>query len=154
VEVPDMSDHFERILVPTDFSTCAEEAWKTARRLADLISAELVLVHVFAESPLWSESAFNMAHVREVFAEARAWAADKLEEWARDARAQGLKVDVALRDGVPHREILKLAADEKARMIVMGTHGLGGIGRALLGSVSDRIVRLAPCPVLTVREPS
>ena len=60
----------------------------------------------------------------------------------------------ALRTGVPHEEIVALAQDERADLIVIGTHGRGGINRALLGSVADRVVRLAPCPVLTVREPA
>jgi nucleotide-binding universal stress UspA family protein len=59
-----------------------------------------------------------------------------------------------LRSGVPHQEIVALARDERADLIVIGTHGRGGINRALLGSVADRVVRLAPCPVLTVREPA
>jgi nucleotide-binding universal stress UspA family protein len=49
---------------------------------------------------------------------------------------------------------LALATDERADLIVIGTHGRGGVDRALLGSVADRMVRLAPCPVLTVREPA
>jgi nucleotide-binding universal stress UspA family protein len=70
------------------------------------------------------------------------------------ARAEGLSARVALRTGVAHQEIVALATDERADAIVIGTHGRGGIDRALLGSVADRVVRLAPCPVLTVREPA
>jgi nucleotide-binding universal stress UspA family protein len=55
---------------------------------------------------------------------------------------------------VAYQEIVTLAVDERADLIVIGTHGRGGIDRALLGSVADRVVRLAPCPVLTVREPA
>ncbi|MGH7400110.1 MAG: universal stress protein, partial [Candidatus Rokuibacteriota bacterium] len=58
----------------------------------------------------------------------------------------------ALRTGAAHREVVALATDERADLIVIGTHGRGGVDRALLGSVADRVVRLAPCPVLTVRE--
>ena len=61
-----------------------------------------------------------------VYGSARAWAEKTLEDWA-------------------------IAADEKADLIVMGTHGRGELERALLGSVADRVIRLAPCPVLTVR---
>jgi nucleotide-binding universal stress UspA family protein len=55
---------------------------------------------------------------------------------------------------VPHEEIVALATDELADLLVIGTHGRGGMSRALLGSVADRVVRLAPCPVLTVRGPA
>ena len=54
--------------------------------------------------------------------------------------------------GVPFEEIVKIAEEERADMIVMGTHGRGGLNRMLLGSVAERVIRLAPCPVLTVRE--
>jgi nucleotide-binding universal stress UspA family protein len=55
---------------------------------------------------------------------------------------------------VPHDEIVALATDERADLVVIGTHGRGGVNRALLGSVADRVVRLSPCPVLTIREPA
>jgi nucleotide-binding universal stress UspA family protein len=57
-----------------------------------------------------------------------------------------------LKTGVPHAEIVGAAAQEHSNLIVMGTHGRGGLDRALLGSVTDRVVRLASCPVVTVRE--
>lgn len=145
-------DRFHRIVVPTDFSTCAERAWALAQRLAAGLGSELVLAHVLVEAPLWDEGPFNMDRVREVYATARTWGADMLERWANDARARGLAVRTALRTGVPHDEIVALATDERADMVVIGTHGRGGVDRALLGSVADRVVRLAPCPVLTIRE--
>jgi nucleotide-binding universal stress UspA family protein len=55
---------------------------------------------------------------------------------------------------VPFEEIVKVAQEERADMIVMGTHGRSGLNRALLGSVAERVIRLAPCPVLTVRQTS
>jgi nucleotide-binding universal stress UspA family protein len=58
-----------------------------------------------------------------------------------------------MRTGGPAAEIVGLAIDERADLVVIGTHGRGGFGRALLGSVADRVVRIAPCPVLTVRKP-
>jgi nucleotide-binding universal stress UspA family protein len=81
---------FARILVATDFSPAAEEAWKTARQLAQSLGAEVVLLHVLVEAPLYSESPFTGARVREVYASARAWAEKQLEQWAAEARASGL----------------------------------------------------------------
>jgi nucleotide-binding universal stress UspA family protein len=126
---------FYRIVVPTDFSTCAEEAWALAQRVAHTCGSELVLVHVL-EAPLDSE------------------ARETLEQWAAKARQRGLKARTVVRTGTPHQEIVALATDERADLVVIGTHGRGGLNRALLGSVADRVVRLAPCPVLTVREPA
>jgi nucleotide-binding universal stress UspA family protein len=141
---------FARILVATDFSEASEEAWTTARSLAQSLGAELVLLHVLVEAPLYSEAPFSGPRVREVYAAARAWAEKQLERWAAEARAAGLAVRVELRSGVPYREIVK-AARNKADLLVVGTRGLGGVERALLGSVADRVRRLASCAVLSVR---
>jgi nucleotide-binding universal stress UspA family protein len=147
-----MSDIFHRIVVPTDFSRCSEETWAVAQRLAASLGSELILVHVFVEGMLWSESPFDAERVRQVFAQHRKRVAAQLEEWAERARASGLTVRVAIRDGVPYQEIVAIATDERADLIAIGTAGRGGLNRALLGSVADRVVRLSPCPVLTVRE--
>ena len=142
---------FYRIVVPTDFSDCAEEAWALAQRLAGAFAAELVLAHVLVETPLFSEGPFTMDRVRKVYEAARKWAEENLDAWAARARDKGLKARVSLRTGVPYREIVSLVTDERADLVVIGTHGRGGIDRALLGSVTDRVIRLAPCPVLSVR---
>jgi nucleotide-binding universal stress UspA family protein len=144
---------FYRIIVPTDFSSCAEEAWRIAQGLAGMSGAELVLTHVLTEAPLFREGPFIMPKVREVFEAARSFGEAALEEWVGKARAEGLSARAALRTGVVYQEIVALAVDERADLVVIGTHGRGGIDRALLGSVADRVVRLARCPVLTVREP-
>lgn len=147
-----MADNlFYRIVVPTDFSDCAEEAWGLAQRLAVVSGAELVLVHVLVETPLFNEGPFTMGRVQKVYEAARKWGQDNLDAWMAQAQAKGLKGHVVLRTGVPYREIVDLVSDERADLVVIGTHGRGGIDRALLGSVADRVVRLAPCPVLTVR---
>jgi nucleotide-binding universal stress UspA family protein len=145
---------FYRIVVPTDFSSCSEEAWALAQRLAGALGSELVLVHVLVEAPLWGEGPFSMDRTRELFEAARKWAGDKLGEWAAEARGKGLRARPTLRTGAAHEEIVALATDERADLVIIGTHGRGGVNRALLGSVTDRVVRLAPCPVLTVREPA
>jgi universal stress protein A len=145
---------FYRVVVPTDFSRCSEEAWRLARCVAVMSGGELILTHVLAETPLYGEGPFSMGTVRQVYEAAREWAEGALEDWVGKARAEGLSARAALRAGVAYTEIVDLARDERADLIVIGTHGRGGIDRALLGSVADRVVRLAPCPVLTVREPA
>lgn len=145
---------FSRILVPTDFSAGSEAAWRAAQRLAGALGAELVLVHVFVETPLFFEGPFAGERVREVYASARAWVQEQLDKWTADARATGRTVRAALRTGVPYQEIVAAARDERADLIVLGTHGRGGLDRALLGSVADRVIRTAPCPVMTVRDAS
>jgi nucleotide-binding universal stress UspA family protein len=142
----------KRLLVATDFSPGSEEAWLVARRIAGQLGAEIVLVHVLVEAPLFSEGPFTMKQTREVFEAARAWVEKMLGGWVATAGAAGLSARWIVCAGAPHKEIVAAAAREKADLIVMGTRGRGGLDRALLGSVADRVIRLAPCPVLTVRE--
>jgi len=143
---------FARILFPTDFSAGSERAWAVARGLTARLGAELILLHVLVETPLYSESLFTMEQTRDVFDEARDWVVKRLGEWTATATAEGLSARWVLKTGVPHAEIVGAAAQEHSNLIVIGTHGRGGLDRALLGSVTDRVVRLAPCPVVTVRE--
>jgi nucleotide-binding universal stress UspA family protein len=145
---------FRRILVPTDFSPQSEAAWDLARRLARAVGAEIVLLHAFVEAPLYSESAFAAERVREAYAAGREWVTAQLERWATNAQGEGLAVKTRLRSGgVAHEEIVAAAREEGADLIVIGTHGYGGVDRLLLGSVADRVLRLASCPVLAVRKP-
>ncbi len=79
-------------------------------------------------------------------------AAQKLEEWAFAGRAAGCKVRTLLRVGVAYQEVLAAAKDEHVDLVLLATHGRGEIHRLLVGSVADRVVRMAPCPVLTLKE--
>ena len=144
---------FQRLVVPTDFSDCAEEAWAFAQRIAETLGSEVVLVHVFVEAPLYGDPALPVGSAWEVVEEARKWVADELDKWAARARAKGVTVRPVMRTGSPAKEIVDTVTEEGADLVVMGTHGRGGVSRVLLGSVADRVIRLAPCPVLTVRTP-
>jgi nucleotide-binding universal stress UspA family protein len=140
-----------RILVAVDFSPASEEAGAHARRLAALSDAELVLTHVVPEAPRLVGGPLTRERLAEVHTALRRWADDKLTKWAETARPEGRRVRLAVRIGVPYEEIVDLATDERADLVVIGTQGRTGIPRALLGSVAERVVRLAPCPVLSVR---
>ena len=142
---------FGRILVATDFSACAEEAWTTAQELACALGAEVVLVHVVAEPAMYSGAPFALGLAGDAQAEARKLAQDRLGHWTEAARAAGLGVRTDLRTGVPEEQIVDAAAEVHADLIVLGAHG--GLKSAVLGSVADRVIRHAPCPVVTVREP-
>ena len=145
---------FFRIIVPTDFSACSQEAWSLARGVAAMSRGELILTHVLAETPLYREGPSNMGTAGPNYEARRKWVETALESWVTKARGEGRSVRVALLTGVACAKIVALATDERADLIVIGTHGRGSFERALLGSVADRVVRLAPCPVLTVREPA
>lgn len=82
----------------------------------------------------------------------REWAA-KVDEWADGAKDDGCKVSTLMRVGTPYQEIVATASEENVDLIVMATHGRGEVHRLLVGSVADKVIRMAPCPVLTVKNP-
>ncbi len=139
------------VICATDFSDAAECAERQAVDLARALGAELVFIHVAVETPLYGESVFAMADVNRVYEAQRQWAETTLRERVTRAEEQGVSARMSLRGGVPFEQIVEAAKDEKAEMIVIGTHGRTGLHRLLLGSVAERVVRMAPCPVLTVR---
>jgi nucleotide-binding universal stress UspA family protein len=144
---------FTRILVPTDFSEPSREAWSTARRLASALGAEITLMHALMEGTLYSEGFVTTETVRGVLSAARDWAERTMREWAEDARREGARVQTVLRTGPAHHQIVAAATQMKADLIVLGTHGRSGLDRMLLGSVAEKVLRLAPCAVLAVRKP-
>lgn len=141
-----------KILHPTDFSACAEQARAQAIRLARALEAEIILFHVSVETPLYAEGMLAAGTVQRVYEAQRKWAEEALEARAAETRAAGVPARWKLTRGVPFDAIVQAAAEEGADMIVMGTHGRRGLEGLLLGSVANRVVRLAGCPVLTVRE--
>ena len=141
-----------KILHPTDFSECAAQAQATAVGLVEQLGGEIVLFQVLVESMLFGEEVLSLPKVRTVYEAQRKWAEETLESRAGDLRQRGVKASWRLQVGVPFEEIVKVAAEERVDMIVMGTHGRSGLNRALLGSVAERVIRLAPCPVLSVRQ--
>jgi nucleotide-binding universal stress UspA family protein len=141
-----------KILHPTDFSECATGAQTVAVDLAHKLDAELVLVQVLVEAPLYSEGFISRRQVQTVYDAQRKWSEEALEARAAQLRQSGIKTNWRVQTGAPYEEIVRTAEEEHAAMIVMGTHGRSGLNRALLGSVAERVIRLAPCPVLTVRQ--
>ena len=147
------SDLFHRIVVPTDFSECAEGAWALAKRVAGSLGAELVLAHVLVEPIVYGDASMAADTTRQLFEQGRKWVEDEIEKWASAARVQGITVRTIVRTGSAQEEIVNLATDERAELIIIGTHGRTGLNRLLLGSIADRVIRFSPCPVLTVRTP-
>ena len=147
------SNLFHRIVVPTDFSGSSEDAWALARRVAGTLGSEVVLAHVYVEPILYGDPPLASDTAGQLYEQGRKWVEDELEKWASAARAEGMTVRTIVRTGSAHDEIVNLATDERAELIIMGTHGRTGLDRLLLGSVADRVIRFSPCPVLTVRKP-
>lgn len=141
----------DTIVHPTDFSEEAEAAERQAATLARRLGAELLILHVAVEGPLYGEHAFSMPDVKRIYEAQARWAEERLAERAAALTRDGVTTRWRRRVGVVHEEICATAREVGAGFIVMGTHGRTGIDRLMLGSVADRVVRTAPCPVLTVR---
>jgi nucleotide-binding universal stress UspA family protein len=132
-----------RVLAAVDFSLCSLAALEYAEELARQFGAELVLVHATGAPTMPAE----VSHV------GPGAAARALTRSVERLGQHGLRVRGLLRPGAPADEILRVAEAERASVIVMGTHGRSGVARVLMGSVAERVVRGAPCPVLTVGLP-
>ncbi len=140
---------FERVLVPLDFSDLSA----TVLRYGVEMTREggtTILLHVLEPLPLHFESAFGAFVNTEGLERIRENAEELLRESV--ARYPGRKFVTELADGRPAPRILAAEKRHKAQLIVMGTHGRGGLEDLFLGSVAARIVRKARCPVMTVRE--
>jgi len=133
-----------RILAPTDFSDPSLQAIAYAFELAQTFGAKLSLLHVI-ELPVYPMEVYPL--LEELEQDARTALARLLPE------AEGAHVDIThlVEIGLPYQKILQTAAAEKVDLIVIATHGRTGLSHLVLGSVAERVVRLAPCPVLTVR---
>lgn len=137
-----------KILVPTDFSACSEQAARYAAMIAQAFKARVLLVHVVEPLTYGMSEAFN---VSDHFVTLKAIAGSLLEEAHRRLAKRGIPVEADLLTGVPYREILQKSRRAGADLIVMGTHGRTGVEHFLLGSVAEKVVRLSSCPVVTVR---
>lgn len=143
-----------RILFPTDFSEFSLHALKYAQSFAEAYKAEIHILHIVDEASLyWMAMGPNSLPIgpssEELLDVARKEMADFLSEHL--AESKNIQSEVAL--GRPFSEIIRYARDTKIDLIVLCTHGRSGLQHALLGSVTEKVVRKAPCPVLTVRHP-
>ena len=140
----------KRILVATDFSECSDAAVEQGRALAATFDASLHLLHIVT-APLhevwacYAPGGEFLTVVRNLDVEART----RLEQVAASGKFPRDRVVVATAWGDPSDEILRYAREHQIDLIVCGTHGRRGWDHVVMGSVAERVVRLAPCPVLT-----
>jgi|SRR5208337_3259493 len=144
----------ERILCPIDFSEFSVTAYDYAQSLAWHYEATLFLQHVIESlTPFYPYYAFPDAY-NEICRQLRADAEQQLQEFAKKHSWRGIQPRCNVQDGVATDLILRSAEAEAVNLIVMGTHGLRGIDHLTLGSVTEKVLRKAPCPVLAVRKPA
>jgi universal stress protein A len=141
-----------RILVPTDFSDTADAALAYAKELADRVGASLHLLHVFDDFSTAALAPDAYGAVQGDFPEADLRTAEEqLAARFPHADCARLRGTTAIITGLTANGIVDYAKTHAIDLIVMGTHGRGGFAHLLLGSVAERLLRVAPCPVLTVR---
>jgi nucleotide-binding universal stress UspA family protein len=134
------------ILHPTDFSDRSEGAFHLACSLARHHGARLIVLHVIPPP---------ICHGEVVARQQPDGYREQMWDWLSRLQPPdpGVDIDHRLTDGDPAAEILRVAQDDCCDLIVMGTHGRTGLGRLLMGSVAEQVVRKASCPVLTVKAP-
>ena len=138
---------FQTVILATDLSPTSEAATTAALDLASSIGARLLAVSVVDPGSLRVPGGRYLARVDQVRAERERFA----QELVTRGRTMGVVVDFLVWEGDPGEAIIDAAQAEGADMIVVGSHGRGAVGRFLIGSVSDHVVRNASCPVLVVR---
>jgi len=142
---------FSKILLPTDFSDCSAEAAKVARLLAERFGSRIAVLHVLDE-PAALDPMFRGDIPLELLR-------NRMEKFAQESMDAFLAAhfsgfanfDTMLATGIPYREVIKKARECGAGLIVIGTHGRTGVEHVLFGSTAEKVVRNAPCPVLSVR---
>ena len=141
----------ERILCPVDFSASSDRALQAAIGLAQHFGAQIHLVHSF---PVHADafSAYGPVLREDVVEQYRSAANERLSQLRDEVASAGIATTAGLSQVDPSQAIADAARDLGADLIVMGTRGLTGLKHIALGSVAERTVRIAPCPVMTVGE--
>jgi nucleotide-binding universal stress UspA family protein len=147
--IPDI----KKILVPIDFSDYSKSALKYAVNLCKNFNAEMILIYVV--EPVIYPPDFSMGQIAipSVNTEWDERAKQELDKLAKEEIHSGVSVKTFIKTGKPFVEIIETASELDVDLIIIATHGRTGIEHILFGSTAEKVVRKAPCPVLTIREP-
>ena len=149
--------NLKTVLVPTDFSENSKKALIYAVRLAQRNDSSLILFHAFElpefvrQRPPDFSGGFNEEEMK-LFDDARRRCEERPVTLSRDLQGCNVKIETAHRLGTPYEEIIKVARERGVDLIIIATHGYTGLEHFLLGSTTERVVRVSPCPVLVVRQ--
>jgi nucleotide-binding universal stress UspA family protein len=148
-----MEPEIKKILVPIDFSDYSKSALKYAVGFAKRFNAELLLIYVV--EPIIYPPDFSMGQIAiptlDLGMDKRA--AEELNKLAEKEIPKELIANTIVKTGKPFIEIIESAGEENIDLIIIATHGHTGVEHILFGSTAEKVVRKAPCPVLTLREP-
>lgn len=144
--------NIKNILCPIDYSVYSEMALKYAIEFAEKYQAKLYLVHVL-DIRVYDINDPDLYNVNIVDEETIHKLRERLLKCVNEDTKNKISVEAIVIQGVPFAEIIRAAKDYKIDLIVLGTHGRTGLSHAIMGSVAEKVVRKAPCPVLTIRHP-
>ncbi len=149
-----MSPEIKKILVPIDFSDYSKSALRYSAQFAKLFQSELILVYVV--EPILYPPDFSMGQISLPAVNVLEFdkqAKDELEKLVKAEFNEDLQVRYVVKSGKPFVQIIETAREEDVDLIIISTHGHSGVEHILFGSTAEKVVRKAPCPVLTLREP-
>ena len=148
-----MEPDIKKVLVPIDFSDYSKSALKYAVNFCKQFNAEIILIYVI--EPIIYPPDFSMGQIAipSVNAEWDERAKQELEKLASSDVTKGARVKTLIKTGKPFIEIIETAGELDVDLIIIATHGHTGVEHILFGSTAEKVVRKAPCPVLTLREP-
>ena len=146
-------EQIKKILVPIDFSDYSKNALKYATQFAKQFNAKIYLVYVV--EPIIYPADFSMGQVAIPSADIdlHSRAEEELTKLSKDIVSGNLQVEILIKTGKPFVEIIETASANDIDLIIIATHGHTGVEHLLFGSTAEKVVRKAPCPVLTLREP-
>jgi nucleotide-binding universal stress UspA family protein len=143
----------KRILVPIDFSEYSKNSLRYAVPFARQFGAELILVYVVEPTVYPSDVAFGQMGIPSLERELRERGKVELDRLVEAHTGEEVAVRTMIRTGKPYLEIINVAKEETVDLIIIATHGHSGVEHVLFGSTTEKVVRKAPCPVLTLRSP-
>jgi universal stress protein A len=149
--IVETTKEIKRILVPVDFSDTAHHLSQYALLVGNTFRAKLFVLHVVSQLEDFTGIYVPHISLENVMEEMREFAGSELEKFCSENFKGKVKYEALLAEGDAYREILKIEQEKKIDLIVMGIHGKSGLDRIFFGSTTERVLRGASCPVMTIR---
>ena len=148
-----MEPDIKKVLVPIDFSDYSKSALKYAINFVKSFNAEIILVYVIEPTIYPPDFSMGQIAIPTLDVEMDKRAADELSSLAKKELPADMKYKTLIKSGKPFIEIIDTSVEEDVDLIIIATHGHTGVEHILFGSTAEKVVRKAPCPVLTLRDP-
>jgi nucleotide-binding universal stress UspA family protein len=139
---------FKKILFPSDFTEASEKVLPYARITAEKFGAKLYIVHAVDDLEGWGGVYVPYSHRQDIVNQAMEQAAKVLDDFGKEALSGYANIEKRLLSGDPAAQIQKIIQDEGIDLVVMGTHGRGGLEHFIFGSVAEKVLKQSPVPVM------